>query len=272
MNPYEDNDPKDPESYANAGLWARIVTISAGSLANYFFASVLMFGGFLLGGNLVIEEESMRVHVGQGPAAEVGVKDGDKIMAVNGERVLDWSQLKNVVGAHAGEPIELELEREGQRVVVSPTPLAEGDHKGKILVGPYSHVVPVTVGEAAILSVKEPPKVVYSLLKGLGRIIAGKEKPELAGPVGIVRETANAAKDGPHTYLKLLGALSAYLGGFNLLPFPALDGGRLLFLAFEAASRRRADAKIEAKVHAIGLLMFLTLIAFVTYTEVIPKH
>jgi regulator of sigma E protease len=55
------------------------------------------------------------------------------------------------------------------------------------------------------------------------------------------------------------------------LPFPALDGGRLLFLGFEAASRRRADAKIEAKVHAIGLLMFLTLIAVVTYTEVIPK-
>ena len=66
-------------------------------------------------------------------------------------------------------------------------------------------------------------------------------------------ETAAAAKEGADSYLKLLGLLSAYLGGFNLLPFPALDGGRLLFLGFEAASRRRADAKIEAKVHAIGL-------------------
>ena len=70
----------------------------------------------------------------------------------------------------------------------------------------------------------------------------------------------------------LLGAISAYLGGFNLLPFPALDGGRLLFLGFEAASRRKPDAKVEARVHAIGLLMMLTLIAIVTYTDIMPKH
>jgi regulator of sigma E protease len=273
MNPYEDNDPKDPESYANASLWARIVTIGAGSLANYFFASVLMFFGFVLGGNMVVDEESMRVHVGQGPAAEAGIEDGDRIVSVNGEPVRDWDGLKRLVGAHAGEKIDVELERNGETVRVTPTPLPAGDkHEGKILVGPYARVEAVTVGQAAILSVKEPPTVVYALVKGLARIIGGKEKPELAGPVGIVRETANAAKEGPHTYLKLLGALSAYLGGFNLLPFPALDGGRLLFLGFELASRRRADAKIEAKVHAIGLLMFLTLIAFVTYTEIIPKN
>jgi regulator of sigma E protease len=99
-------------------------------------------------------------------------------------------------------------------------------------------------------------------------MIAGKEKPELSGPVGIVRETAGAVRTGAGNALHLLGILSAYLGGFNLLPFPALDGGRLLFLAFEAMSRRKADAKIEAKVHAVGLLMMLTLIAFVTYTEI----
>ncbi len=100
----------------------------------------------------------------------------------------------------------------------------------------------------------------------------GKEKPELSGPVGIGKEMASAARSGASDYLKLLGGLSAYLGGFNLLPIPALDGGRLIFLLFEAFSRRKADAKVEAKVHAIGLLMFLTLIAFVTYTEIIPKH
>ncbi len=273
MNPYEDvEDPKDPGSFENATLWARIVTIAAGPLANYFFASVLMFFGFVLGGNLVIDEDSMRVRVGEGPAAESGVKDGDRIVSVNGEGVREWDQLKHIVGSHAGQQIDVEVEREGQRLHVFPTPRAEGSYKGKIVVSPYSHVENVTVGEAAVLSLKEPPKVVYSLVTGIIKIIAGKEKPELAGPVGIVRETANAAQDGLHTYLKLLGAISAYLGGFNLLPFPALDGGRLLFLGFEAAARRRADAKIEAHVHAVGLLMFLTLIAVVTYTEIVPKH
>jgi len=273
MNPYEESDPKDPESYANASLWARIVTIAAGSLANYFFASVLMFFGFLLGGNPVVDEASMRVHVGPGgPAAAAGVQDGDRILTVDGNAVKDWDQLKKMIGAHPGQKIDIEVERGAEKVHVFPTPMAEGDMKGKILVGPEAKIVPVGVGQAALLSVKEPPKVVYNLVKGLGRMIAGKEKPELSGPVGIVKEVKSAAQDGVHTYLKLLGLLSAYLGGFNLLPFPALDGGRLLFLGFEAASRRRADAKIEAKVHAIGLLMFLTLIAFVTYTEVLPKQ
>ena len=281
MNPYEDSDPKDPESYANASLWARVVTIAAGPLANYFFASVLMFFGFLLGGNPVVDEASMRVHVGpNGPAAQAGIVDGDRILTVNGDSVKDWDQLKKQIGAHPGDKIDIEVERAvkgaepaaKEKLHFFATPMAEGDTKGKILVGPEYRIEPVSVGQAAILSVKEPPKVVYNLVKGLARMIAGKEKPELSGPVGIVKEVGNSAKDGAHTYLKLLGLLSAYLGGFNLLPFPALDGGRLLFLGFEAASRRKADAKIEAKVHAIGLLMFLTLIAFVTYTEVIPKR
>jgi len=276
MNPYEDSDPKDPESYANASLWARIVTIAAGPIANYLFASVLMFFGFLLGGNPVVDEASMRVHVGpNGPAAQAGIIDGDRILTVNGDAVKDWDMLKKQIGAHPGDKIDILVERTKgdakEQLHFFTTPMGEGDTKGKILVGPPYKVEPVTIGQAALLSVKEPPKVVYNLVTGLARMIAGKEKPELSGPVGIVKEVKKSAEDGPHTYLKLLGLLSAYLGGFNLLPFPALDGGRLLFLGFEAASRRRADAKIEAKVHAIGLLMFLTLIAFVTYTEVIPK-
>ncbi len=272
MNPYEEIDPKDPGSYANASLWGRIATIGAGPLANYLFASVLMFFGFLLGGNTVVDDISMKVSIGKGPAAEVGMHDGDRIVAVNGESVHDWDQLKRMVGSKAGEPIDVEVERGSEHLHFKPTPLASGEHKAKIMVGPYTTIQPVTVGQAAVLAVKEPPKVVYGLVKGLARMLSFKEKPELSGPVGIGKEMAAAAKDGAHTYLKLLGALSAYLGGFNLLPFPALDGGRLIFLLFEAASRRRADAKLEAKVHAIGLLMFLTLIAFVTYSEVIPKR
>ena len=272
LNPYEEIDPKDPGSYANASLWGRIVTIFAGSLANYLFASILMFFGFLLGGNQVVDETSMRVNIApDGPAAQVGIQKGDRIVAVNGEGIRDWDHLKTVVGAHPGEKIDIEIARGEERLHLSPTPVADGDMKGKILVGPYTSWQPVTAGQAAVLSVTEPPKVVYNLVKGLVRMVAGKEKPELSGPVGIVKETASAAKSGAHVYLKLLGALSAYLGGFNLLPLPALDGGRLLFLLYEAASRRRADAKVEAKVHAIGLLMFLTLIAFVTYSDIIKR-
>jgi regulator of sigma E protease len=283
MNPYEEIDAKDPESYANASLWARIATIAAGPIANYFFASVLMFFGFLLGGNNVQDETSMRVSILEhGPAAQVGMQDGDKIVSVNGEGIHDWDQLKRIIGSKGGEPVDVEVERANKdthetdklhfKPIPAPAPGEAKDAKPKILIAPHVTHQDVTVGQAAVLAIKEPPKVVIGLVKGLARMLTLKEKPELSGPVGIGKEMAAAAKDGAHTYLKFLGALSAYLGGFNLLPFPALDGGRLLFLLFEAASRRRADAKVEAKVHAIGLLMFLTLIAFVTYSEVIPKR
>jgi regulator of sigma E protease len=273
MNPYEEQDPNDKGSYANASLWGRIVTIAAGPLANYLFASVLMFFGFMLGGHRVLDETSMKVSVLEnGPAWNAGLRDGDRVLEVNGEHIADWNGLKTAIGKHPGEAIDVTIERDGQTQHLSVTPQASGDTKGKILIGPYLKVVPVSVGEAALLSVEEPPKVVYELCRGLVRVATGKEKPELSGPVGIVRETAGAVRSGAGVAFRLLGNLSAYLGGFNLLPFPALDGGRLLFLMFEAISRRKADAKVEAKVHAIGLLMMLTLIAFVTYTEIVPKR
>ncbi len=273
MNPYEEIDPRDPQSYANASLWARIVTISAGPLANYFFASVLMFFGFVLGGRTVVDEASMRVNVApEGAAHAAEMKDGDKIVAVDHLPVHNWDELKKTIGAHPGEPIDITVERDERTLDLTVTPAPKGDKfEGKIMVGPIWRVEKVGIPKAAVLSLTEPPKVVYALVRGLVRMATGKEKAELSGPVGIVKETAGAVRSGAGATFHFLGALSAYLGGFNLLPIPALDGGRLLFLMFEAMSRRKPDAKVEARVHAIGLLMMLTLIAFVTYTEIMPR-
>jgi regulator of sigma E protease len=273
MNPYEDVDPNDAGSYANAGLWARICTIAAGPGANYLFASILMFGGFYLAGHKVTEESSMRISIAtEGPARAADMRDGDKVLAVDGAPIADWDSLKKAVGAHPGEPITVTVERDNAPIDLKVTPLPKGDKlAGKILIGPYATIVKVSVLEAARLSVTEPPKVVVDLVKGLARglsqRLSGKEDDlEFLGPVGIFKLTSEVVQTGAGNTLQFLGALSAYLGGFNLLPIPALDGGRLLFLGFEAASRKRADAKIEARVHAIGLVMMLGFIAFLTYS------
>ena len=94
MNPYEESDPKDAGSYANASLWARIVTIAAGPLTNYFFASVLIFFGLLIGGKEVADETSMKVFVEAGPAQAAGVQTGDRVLAVNGQDVHNWEELR----------------------------------------------------------------------------------------------------------------------------------------------------------------------------------
>ncbi len=103
-------------------------------------------------------------------------------------------------------------------------------------------------------------------------MITGKEKPQVSGPPGIVKEVASAVSNGAGDAFKILGAPSAYLGGFNLLPIPALDGGRLMFLGFEAVARRRPDRKVEARIHALGLLILLSIIAIASVSDLIPKH
>jgi len=273
MNPYEENDPKDPGSYMNATLWGRIATIAAGPVANYLFASILFFIGFMAGGKLVTEQDSMRVSVDPGGPADVAqIHNGDRVVSVDDKPVANWDDLKKAVSTHAGESIDVVVERDGATQHAKVTPEPAGPNKGKIRVGPYQHMVPVTAGEALTLYLVEPPHVVYELVHGLVRMVTFKDKPEFTGPVGIVRETARAVERGPGTAFGLLGALSAYLGGFNLLPVPALDGGRLIFLLFEAVARRKPDAKVEARVHAFGLLMMLTLIAFVTYFDILQRH
>jgi regulator of sigma E protease len=273
MNPYEENDPKDPGSYMNASLWGRIATIAAGPVANYLFASVLFFIGFMAGGKSVTEQDTMRISTEPGGPADVAhIVNGDKVVAVDGNAVANWDDLKKAVSSHAGESIDITLDRDGKSMHAMVKPEADGPNKGKIKVYPYTHTVPVSAGEALTLSLVEPPRVVYELVHGLVRMITLKDKPEFTGPVGIVTETARAVERGPGTAFGLLGALSAYLGGFNLLPVPALDGGRLIFLLFEAVARRKPDAKVEAHVHAFGLIMMLTLILFVTYFDLRHLH
>jgi regulator of sigma E protease len=204
------------------------------------------------------------------------MREGDRITKVNDVPITDWDQLKKAVGSHPGELIKVTVERDDKPLDIEVTPLAtsEGKLAGKIMIGAYARVVKVSAVEAFKLSLTEPPKVVYELVHGLVRGIAlslaGKDNGlEFLGPPGIFMLTREVVESGAANAMQFLGVLSAYLGGFNLLPIPALDGGRLLFLVFEAASRKRADAKIEARVHAVGLVLMLGFVAFLSYGELI---
>jgi regulator of sigma E protease len=127
---------------------------------------------------------------------------------------------------------------------------------------------PVSLREAAVRSLEMPYDVVKGSLIGLGRIIMGIDKAKLGGPVQMVAETSKAAENGWQDFVWLLGALSAYLGVFNALPFPALDGGRLAFLSYEAVTRRKPNARIEVMVHTLGFAMLLSLILVVTFSDI----
>lgn len=272
LNPFEESDLEDKGNYQNASLWARVVTIAAGSFANYLFAFVLVFIGLVVGGKREEDLVSMRVRVDpHGPAAAAGMQSGDRVLKVAGVPVGDWKELPEQIGKHPGEATDIEIERNGEILHIVATPGTEGEKTGKIQIRPDSKVVPVPLGEAVVTSLKAPPKVVYALFSGIAQLIAQRKAPGVSGPVNIVKDVATAVEMGFSDAFRLLGSLSAYLGVFNLLPVPALDGGRLIFLAYEAIARRKVNEKAEALVHAAGLLMFLALMVVVTFKEIFPR-
>ncbi len=268
MNPLDEIDPKDKGSYANASVLGRIVTIFGGPLSNYLFASVFFFFAFLIGGKAAVVhvngEPQLATYVdvlpGR-PAEGAGLRSGDKILEVGGTPVATWDEMAKQISERPGKQTTIVVEREGARVPIEVTP---SDEKGSGKIGVSQHKLDVPVREAALLAITEPPKVVKGVVIGLGQLITGKAKGELSGPIGIVKNTADAAKVGSAELLRLLGVLSAYLGAFNLIPFPALDGGRLVFLGYEAATRRKANREIESYIHAAGLVALLTLVLWVT--------
>ena len=268
MNPFEEADPDDRGSYANATLTARILTVVAGPLANYLFASVLFFGALMIGGQQV---PTAVVEIVEGGAAEKGLmKTGDEIVRIDGTSISTFDELRKVVLANPGRALDVEVMREGQRVPLKVTPEPKGENGGGLIgVAPASaRREPVAIPDALSISIARPAEVVYQLVAGLGRIITGKEAVSLTGPVGIGKQIGKAAHRGLDDYLNILGLLSAYLGGFNLLPIPALDGGRLMFLVYEGVARRKPNARIEAQIHAIGLLMFLALMLVVSVFDI----
>jgi regulator of sigma E protease len=175
--------------------------------------------------------------------------------------------MRDIVLANPNKKLDFVVDRDGARIHVPVVPEPKAA-KGGGLIGVQPAKVPMSVKEATVRSVIAPALVVEQLVVVLARIITRKEKAQFAGPVGIVKMTGSMADRGIDEYLQFMGILSAYLGGFNLLPVPALDGGRLMFLVYEAVTRRRANARVEAGVHALGLVMLLTLILIVTVFDI----
>lgn len=268
LNPYEEIDPEDRSSYANASLLARISTIFAGSLANYLFASVLFFASVTVAGGML--EPSLEVEVlPDRAAAAAGMRDGDRIVAIDGVELKDFEQMRERVYESPGVPLDFTVEREGQRVELRVIPGKNPERDGGFIgvSSAREERVPLSLSAAIVYAIVKPPLVVKATVVSLVELITGRQKADLMGPVGIAQTTGQAAQAGWDSFFLWLGILSAYFGAFNLFPFPALDGGRLVFLIYEAVTRRRPDARIEAHVHAVGLIVLLALIAVVTVSD-----
>lgn len=267
MNPFEDIDKTDPALFPNKGVFARIVTIFGGSFANYLCASVLMFGLVFFGGIPVFHVAVERLVEGT-PAASSTLHAGDVFLSVNGRRIRDNEDLVQVTRARAGQPTIYRVRREsGQTEDVTITPSSAGQI-GVGLNMAVERYRTSNLGEAFKYAVTVPVLGTMAQVQGIIQQFQRRTTEGLVGPVGITREVARSVSEGWRSYMDRLIMISIALGFFNLLPFPALDGGRLIFLFFELITRRKPNEKMEAAVHAAGLLVLLGVILLVSFRDV----
>ena len=275
MNIAEEIDPEDLHAYPNRPVWQRFLTIFAGPATNYLSAIVLAMALYTCHGIDVPSRFYGVAKVMPGYDANGKLEAGDRITKVNGTDlfVSQGPSLNERINGSRGAPITLTILRDGQPREILITPRQDKDAGGKqvwrIGVGyDREEVVSVGVLEAAQGALIYPVEQTRAIGKALYGIVFGSEKADPGGPIRMVEEFYNAFSAGVVPGIKLLMMLSVYLGLFNLLPIPALDGGRLVFLIYEMVTRRRANPKIETMVHMAGIMALGVVMIVVLYIDI----
>jgi regulator of sigma E protease len=274
MNPGEPVDPHDRGSYANARPIARLLMIAAGPLANYFAAALAVFALLVLGGERLTS--SARPEIGEvlpdRPAATAGLRSDDTILSIDDHRTPTWTSMQERVRASQGRPLRVRYARQGaeREAVVTPRLISmEGQQVYGIGVMVRSQFRPVPFGRAVSDAIVQPAVMTGEIVGTLAKIFRREIKDaQLMGPVRMVQETAQQASKGWRNALVSVAFISLQLFIMNLLPIPALDGGRLLMLAYEIVLRRKPNALVETRLLQGSMMLMLGMFLFVTSREV----
>lgn len=267
--------PQTSRSFAHRPLWQRASVVVAGVVMNFVLAVVVISFIFTQG----VAVPTDRVHIEQviegTPAEQVGLKKGDVILAIDGKEVKNTTEVISTTRDKLGREVALTIEREKQKVDVKVTPRRDAPaDEGPMGVAISSvEFKKYSIVEAPVFGTIESLRLSVLTAKGLGLafwnwVILGTVPQDIAGPVGIAQITGRAVEFGPLSVLSFLGLLSLNLAILNILPIPALDGGRLLFMLIELVTRRRINPHFERYAHTIGLVILLGLMVLVTFRDI----
>lgn len=271
----EDEQNDDPRAMNNQPVWKRFLTVLAGPAMNFvlaFIVCVAMLSGFMLAESCPVV---YRVFEGM-PAEAAGIRAGDRIVEVSGEPIeMSHEGVEHMVtliqASEPGSTIDLVVERGGERVDIALTTVAvvdeaTGTSHGQIGI---STGRTFTLGEALRTSVPYMGAVLKTMLDSLrGLFFHGEGLNQVTGTVGIIAVVSELSRDGLGEVLWLILIISLNLGIINLLPLPALDGGRLVFLIIEAIRRKPIPPEKEGLVHGIGLALVFGLFIVLTVYDV----
>lgn len=264
----EDESSSDPRSYDNAPASRRFLTILAGPFMNLLLAAIIF-------SVVIFNTGTASTKVGgfseNSKAKEAGIEIGDQILKVNDENISEFADISKVLAKFYEEndkdlPVEVLVKRNDEEKSFTVKPYFE---KNTAFLGVSSKLRDVGFFESIGLGFKEMNKNVKIIFAILGNLFTGKLSVKaLSGPVGVVKEIGNQANNGLMNLLYFLAYISVNLGVFNLIPFPALDGSKLVTSLYEMITKKKVNKKIEEKVTIVGFVILLSLILLVTIKDV----
>lgn len=282
VRPAGEDDPNIPGGLAAASKRARLFVLFAGAGANFIMAFFVFWIAYLIGTPAVVISE---VNPGS-PAEASGILANDAILEVDGLRADNSSIIAGVMWQSAGQPVEMIVERDGEPLSLTVIPREPGEYdaevEGPIGVGltvPLDGATRITRGpvEAAVTSGQSMWRIVSLTVQVPAMLFRGDISPEEARPVsaiGISQIAGQAAEvsvlsGNLFPILNMIAFISVALGFTNLLPIPALDGGRILFVLIEAVRGRRIEPEREGMVHVVGMVVLLSLMVLLIVQDIV---
>lgn len=268
----EDSQSEDERALSNKPAWVKLIVLVAGSVMNLLLGLFLLFWIFGTSKQVVVPQVAM---VAPGSAAEAcGILPGDEILKFDGDRIHIASDLHWALGKAQPEPTEIVLRRNGEKLTVlfKPEKTSEGVSLGIRLTAKENNFF-LTVKSGFYTTVFYARVIIESLLDLLRGNVSISN---MSGPIGIVSEIGSAVEETAKTgwagflsLLQLATLLTVNLGVFNLLPIPALDGGRIFFVLIELIRRKPLPPEKEGMVHMIGFALLILLSLFIAYMDVL---
>ncbi|MGA3017816.1 MAG: RIP metalloprotease RseP [Bryobacteraceae bacterium] len=216
-------------------------------------------------------------HVEPGyPAEKAGLKEGDLLVAVNGQPIHSGVKFHEITEKSGGNPIQIEYQRNGESHTVSVTPIfarLDGPTRYMIGVAPEQKVTYVTTKLSLPAALHESFKQNLDGALFMGKVLQGMlqrrmSAKNLTGPIGMIQLSGDAAREGPSVFLSLMAMVSLQLAIFNLLPIPVLDGGSILMLLIEMTMRRDLSITVKETVFKVGFVCIMMLVLFVIYNDI----
>ena len=263
-NMNEDLESDNLDAYCNKNPWQRMFVLASGAIMNLLLGFVVLC--ILLG----MPKEIVTNRVGEvmmdAPAYTQGLKADDEIIKINKVRTNIADDIYLEMSYSDGSDLDITVLRDGEKVNLTITPYKYDD--GSYIIGYRPKIEKNSFSKVLSNSFYYSIYISKAILVSLKDMITGRVAlNQMSGPVGIVKEIGNATEKGFENLLNLIALITINLGLFNLLPFPALDGGRIIFVLYELVTRKKVPINAEAVVHFIGLALLLLVMLVVTFSD-----